>query len=82
MKLLEGIGAVSSAEGKRAASCAGNYQDAATAPLNREFDNDAATQDDIEAEARPAQSGNILLSVEKVLLYVPHHTHGLTFDNL
>ena len=70
MKLLEGIGAVSSAEGKKAASHAGNYQDAVTALLNHDFDNDAATQDDIEADqARPAQSGSILLSVEKVLLY-------------
>ena len=54
MKLLEGIGAVSSAEGKKAASRAGNYQDAATASLNRDFDNDAATQDDIEAD-KPGQ---------------------------
>jgi hypothetical protein len=66
LQLLEGIGAVSSAEGKKAASCAGNYQDAATASLNCDFDNDAATKDDIEADqARPAQSGSILLSVEK-----------------
>ena len=69
-KLLEGIGAVSSAEGKKAASRAGNYQDAATAPLNRDFDNDAATQDDSEADqARPDQLGSILLSVEKVQPY-------------
>ena len=81
IKLLEGIGAVSSAEGKKAASCAGNYQDAATASLNCDFDNHAATHDDIEAEqARPGQFGSILLSVEKVLPYYPHHTrHGLTF---
>jgi hypothetical protein len=46
MKLLEGIGAVSSAEGKKAASCAGNYQDAATASLDHDLDNDATTQDD------------------------------------
>jgi hypothetical protein len=70
LKLLEGIGAVSSAEGKKAASRAGNYQDAATASLSRDFDNDAATQDDSEADqARPEQSGSILLSVEKVLPY-------------
>jgi hypothetical protein len=70
LKLLEGIGAVSSAEGKKAASRAGNYQDAATASLNRDFDNNAATQDDIKADqARTAQLGSILLSVEKVLLY-------------
>jgi len=70
LKLLKGIGAISSAEGKKAALCAGNYQDAAIASLNCNFNNDAATQDNIEADqARPAQSGSILLLVEKVLPY-------------
>jgi len=44
-------------EGKKVASCVGNYQDAATASLNSDFNNDAATQDDIKADqARPAQA--------------------------
>jgi hypothetical protein len=80
LKLLEGIGVVSSAEGKKAALCAGNYQDTATAPLNHDFNNDAATQDDSKADqARPDQLGSILLLVEKVLPYRPHHSHRLTF---
>jgi hypothetical protein len=80
LKLLEGIGAVSSVEGKKAASCAGNYQDTATAPLNYNFNNDAATQDDSKAnQARPDQLRGILLLVEKVLPYRPHYSHGLTF---
>jgi hypothetical protein len=78
-KLLEGIGAVSSAEGKKAASRAGNYQDAATASLDHDLDNDATTQDDGEGDhgnqavagrtVEPDQSGNILSSVNKVRPY-------------
>ena len=68
------------AEGKKAASRAGNYQDAATASLDRDIDNDATTQDDGEGDqavqANPAASGravepdhsiSILSSVEKVI---------------
>lgn len=62
IKLLEGIGAVSSAEGKKAASRSGNYQNAATASLNRDLDDDATTQDDGE----PDPSRNILSSVDKL----------------
>ena len=61
---------VSSVEGKKAASCVGNYQDAAMASLNHNFDNDAATQNDSETDyASPDQSGSILLLVEKVQPY-------------
>ena len=60
-----GIGAVSSAEGRKAASRAGNYQDATTALLDRNLDNDATTQDDGEDD----QSKNILSSVDKVKSY-------------
>ena len=67
LKLLEGIGAVSSAEGKKAASRAGNYQDAATASLDRNLDNDATTQDDNSHPVGPDRSGSILSSVDKVL---------------
>jgi hypothetical protein len=69
---------VSSAESRKAASRAGNYQDAATASLDRDLDNDATTQDDSEGDPAnhtvsgravgPDRSGNILSSVEKVLL--------------
>ena len=69
LKLLEGIGAVSSAEGKKAASRAGNYQDAATASLDRNLDNDATTQDDNNHPVGPDRSGSILSSVDKVLPY-------------
>jgi len=66
LKLLEGIGAVSSAEVKKAASRAGNYQDAATASLDRDLDNDATTQDDSEG---PDQLESILSSIDKVIHY-------------
>lgn len=68
LKLLEGIGAVSSAEVKKAVSRAGNYQDAATASLDRDIDNDATTQDDSEG---PDQLASILSSIDKVLRYSP-----------
>jgi hypothetical protein len=82
LKLLKAIGAVSSSEGKKAASRAGNYQDAATASLDRDLDNDATTQDDSEGDQGnqavsgdsgravvPDRSGSILSSVDKVLSY-------------
>ena len=83
LQLLRGIGAVSSAEGKKAASRAGNYQDAATASLDRDLDNDATAQDDSEGDQAnltvssctvepdgpgcPDQSKNILSFVDKVM---------------
>jgi hypothetical protein len=79
-----------SAEGRKAASRAGNYQDAATASLDRDLDNDATTQDDSEGDqaihavsgrraVEPDRSGNILSSVDKVLPYQPYHSRQLTF---
>jgi hypothetical protein len=66
LKLLEGIGAVSRAEGKKAASRAGNYQDTATASLDRSLDNSATTLDD---PVGSDISGDILSSVDKVPPY-------------
>lgn len=76
IKLLECIGAVSSAESRKAASRAGNYQDAVTASLDRDLDNDATIQDDNEGDqanhavsgraVEPDRSGNILSSVDKL----------------
>jgi hypothetical protein len=79
LKLLEAIGAISSTESKKAASRAGNYQDAATASLDCNLDNDTTTQDEIEGNEGnqavsghtvvPDRSGSILSSVDKVLSY-------------
>jgi hypothetical protein len=74
LELLEAIGAISSAEGKKAASRAGNYQDATTASLDRDLDHDATTQDDVEGDPAshaivPNQSESILSSVAKVQFY-------------
>jgi hypothetical protein len=69
------------AEAKKAASRAGNYQDAATASLDRDVDNDATTQDD-DDEDQNNQSKNILSSVDKVIPYLTCVTccsFGLTF---
>ncbi|KAI0302923.1 hypothetical protein BC826DRAFT_881232, partial [Russula brevipes] len=46
IKLLEAIGAVSKSDSQKATSRNGNYQDSATAPLNRAHDDKAAGQDD------------------------------------
>ena len=69
----------------KAASRAGNYQDAATALLDRGHDNDATTQDDGESDPAtsshtmmPDSSGGILSGVNKVKLE-PHHINGLNF---
>jgi len=48
IKLLEGIGAMSKAEGQKASVCSVNYQDNITTPLNRIYDNDTMANDEIE----------------------------------
>jgi hypothetical protein len=69
-QLLEGIGAISAAESKKATSRSGNYQDSVTASLSRTFDDDAVGRDDEdeqdEVSLEPDRSGNILSAVEKV----------------
>jgi hypothetical protein len=49
-QLLEGIGALSMADSKKATSRSGNYQDNAVAPVEHEFDNEAAQQEDEDQE--------------------------------
>lgn len=49
-QLLEGIGALSMADSKKATSRSGNYQDNAVAPVEHEFDNEAVQQEDEDQE--------------------------------
>jgi len=74
-QLLEAIGAVSKSDSQKATSRNGNYQDSATAPLNRAHDDEAAGQDDGDqvgdVTLAPDTSGKILPAVDKVsYLYV------------
>jgi hypothetical protein len=68
-QLLEGIGAISASESKKAKSRSRNYQDSVTAPLSRTFDDDAVAQgnedkqDDLLLEVDG--SSTILSAVEK-----------------
>ena len=48
IKLLEGIGAMSRAEGQKASVHSINYQDNITMPLNRIYNNDTMANDEIE----------------------------------
>jgi len=75
LKLLEGVGAVSSTESKKAASYIGNYQDAATALLGCDPNNNATAQLDSKSDLAISSctivldcSGSILSSVDKVPL--------------
>jgi hypothetical protein len=47
-QLLEGIGAMSKVDARKAKSRSGNYQDSAVAPVDHEFDNKAVQQEDEE----------------------------------
>jgi len=68
-QLLEGIGAISSTESKKAMSQSRNYQDLVTAPLSRMFDDDAVGRDDEDEQDEVSleldRSGSILSAVEK-----------------
>jgi hypothetical protein len=68
-QLLEGIGAISAAESKKAMSRSGNYQDSVTAPLSRTFDDNAVGKDDEDEQDEVSleldMSGSILSAVEK-----------------
>ncbi|GLB44045.1 putative protein dimerization activity [Lyophyllum shimeji] len=65
IKLLEGIGALSKAESKKALSRSGNYQDNTTTPLGREHDDAAVMLDDDEEEL-PEKGSTVLLAITKL----------------
>jgi hypothetical protein len=70
VKLLEGIGAISASDSKKAKSRRGNYQDSVTAPLTKAADDEATAheggdeQDDIVLVVD--SSNEILTAVDKV----------------
>jgi hypothetical protein len=68
-QLLQGIGAISTTESKKATSRSGNYQDSIMVPLGRAFDDDAAAQDDEDEQDELSlevdSSSSILSAVEK-----------------
>ena len=45
MKLLEGIGMISETDSKKASARGGNYQDAVTAPVSRDYDDSGIVED-------------------------------------
>jgi hypothetical protein len=69
-QLLEGIGAISARESKKAMSRSGNYQDSVTTPLSQTFDDDAVAREDEDEQDELVlevdQSSSILSAVEKV----------------
>jgi len=68
-QLLEGIGAISTTDSKKAMSRSGNYQDSVTVPLGRMFDDDAVGRDNEDEQDEVSleldRSGSILSAVEK-----------------
>ncbi|KAI0294735.1 hypothetical protein BC826DRAFT_1104496 [Russula brevipes] len=86
IKLLEGIGAISKAEGKKAAMRGSNYQDTIATPLSSEHDHN--TTDDNEIDDITADldmdtdvADGVLPAIEKVgiTLFVPIElNHNLT----
>ena len=52
------------AEGKKAATHSGNYQDNVTMPLSCEYNNDAVVDDDIHENK--AELGDVLPTIERV----------------
>ena len=52
------------AEGKKAATGSGNYQDNVTMPLSREYNNDAAVDDDIDENE--AELSDVLPTIKRV----------------
>ena len=73
VQLLEGIGAISNAEGKKAAACSGNYQDNVTTPLAHEHDDDATANNEIDEEAEDMDldtnveaANSVLPAIERV----------------
>jgi hypothetical protein len=49
--LLEGIGVISKADNRKASARGGNYQDAVTAPVSRDYDNSGIIEDEDDGEA-------------------------------
>jgi len=74
IQLLEGIGAISAMESKKAMSRCGNYQDSITTPINRASDDDAVAQDDEDKQGKLLfevdTASDICSAVEKVRLYL------------
>jgi hypothetical protein len=66
---LEGIGAISSSDSKKAASQAGNYQDTVMEPVSREYENYAVGKYDGEEDEDGVVPCGILSGVEKVCFY-------------
>jgi len=68
-QLLEGIGAISAADSRKAMSWSGNYQDTIIAPIGRISNNEVIGRDDEdkqdESNPDPDMSGRILTTVEK-----------------
>ena len=73
---MEGIGAISKAEGKKAMVRSGNYQDIFTRPLSQEHDDNItgdADADEIDADLDPEEYVmHVLPVVEKVSVTVLH----------
>ncbi|KAK0234626.1 hypothetical protein EDD85DRAFT_955454 [Armillaria nabsnona] len=82
LKLLEGIGAISKKQAKKASSRSSNYQDSATAPVDRSNDDEAAIQDepeDNEADFKSNLSFDIFSGVNKLCKIV--HTDAMQATN-
>ena len=67
MQLLEGIGAISKSDSKKATGRSGNYQDAVTAPVSHEHDDAAAVHEDEEKEVGGDTMAGVSSSIDKVL---------------
>ena len=81
-KLLEGIGAISTAESRKAMSWSRNYQDSVTAPLGRMFDDDVVGRDNEDEQDEVSfeldRSGSILAAVEKASIVISTLDNQLT----
>ena len=81
-QLLEGIGAISATESKKAMSRSRNYQDSVTAPLSHMCDDDAVgrdgkdEQDEVSLELD--RSGSILSAIEKARTIISTSDKQLT----
>jgi hypothetical protein len=69
-QLLEGVGAISAADAKKARSRGVNYQDAVTEPLKTDREDDADTSGRCDEDEREDNHDNILSAVEKASTYV------------
>lgn len=74
IQLLEGIGAISATECKKAMSRRGNYQDSIAAPIDRGSDDDAVARDGEDEQDNPSlevdPTSSMLSAVEKVLTLI------------